>query len=132
MAVVYKTQLNGEAVETHSVIGDVRGRIPLIVDDMLSTGATIEAAVGALRASGAAEPMSIAVTHALWVGRSRDVMGALSLARIAATDTVSADLTEAPRVDTCSVAPLLATAIRRNHYDESLADLRHPRDTRHP
>jgi ribose-phosphate pyrophosphokinase len=124
MAFVHKTRLDGEAVEARSVIGDVRGRLPLIVDDMLSTGATIEAAVGALRAAGAQEPTSVVVTHPLLVGRAREVIEALPLGRIVVTDTVSADPPAFPRVEICSVAPLLATAIRRNHHDESLADLR--------
>lgn len=125
MAFVHKTRLNGEAVEAHAVIGDVRGRLPLIVDDMLSTGATIEAAVGALRTAGAVEPMSVAVTHALLVGRAREILQRLPLANIVVTDSVSMDpAAPPPHLDICSVAPLLTTAIQRNHHDESLADLR--------
>jgi ribose-phosphate pyrophosphokinase len=124
MAFVHKTRLNGETVEAHAVIGDVRDRLPLIVDDMLSTGATIEAAVRALRAAGALEPMAVAVTHALLVGRARAILQELSLARLVVTDTVSTELPVPPHMEVCSVAPLLATAIRRNHQDESLADLR--------
>jgi ribose-phosphate pyrophosphokinase len=124
MAFVHKTRLNGEAVEAHAVIGDVRGRQPLIVDDMLSTGATIEAAAGALRAAGAAEPISIAVTHALLVGRAHEILQRLPLARTVVTDTVSGAVPASPHIEICSVAPLLATAIRRNHQKESLADLR--------
>jgi ribose-phosphate pyrophosphokinase len=124
MAFVHKTRLNGDAVEAHAVIGDVRGRLPLIVDDMLSTGATIEAAVGALRAAGAAEPISVAVTHALLVGRAREILQRLPLARLMATDTVAIEPPALPQLEITSVASLVATAIRRNHYDESLADLR--------
>jgi len=124
MAFVHKTRLNGEAVEAHAVIGDVRGRAPLIVDDMLSTGATIEAAVGVLRAAGAVEPMSVAVTHALLVGRAREILQRLPLANIVVTDSVSVKLPAPAHLEICSVAPLLATAIQRNHRDESLADLR--------
>jgi ribose-phosphate pyrophosphokinase len=124
MAFVHKTRLNGEAVEAHAVIGEVRGRLPLIIDDMLSTGATIEAAVGVLRGAGATEPMTVAVTHALLVGRAREVLQRLPLARIVATDTVGSERPSQPQVDVCSVAPLVATAIRRNHHDESLVDLR--------
>jgi ribose-phosphate pyrophosphokinase len=124
MAFVHKTRLNGEAVEAHAVIGDVRGRLPLIVDDMLSTGATIEAAVGALRAAGAVEPMSVAVTHALLVGRAREILQRLPLVNIVVTDSVSVDPPAQPQMEICSVASLVATAIRRNHHDESLADLR--------
>jgi ribose-phosphate pyrophosphokinase len=124
MAFVHKTRLNGEAVVAHAVIGDVRGRLPLIIDDMLSTGATIEAAVGALRAAGAVEPMAVAVTHALLVGRAREILQRLPLRSLIVTDSVALELPEASLLDICSVAPLLTTAIRRNHHDESLADLR--------
>jgi len=124
VAFVHKTRLNGDAVEAHAVIGDVRGRVPLIVDDMLSTGATIEAAVGALRAAGAAEPISVAVTHALLVGRAREILQRLPLARLMATDTVAIEPPALQQLEIVSVAPLIATAIRRNHRDESLADLR--------
>ena len=124
MAFVHKTRLGGETVEAHAVIGDVRGRSPLVVDDMLSTGATIEAAIDALRAAGAVEPMSVAVTHALLVGRAREVLQRLGLTRVMATDSVTLEPPAPPQVEITSLAGLVATAIRRNHDDESLADLR--------
>jgi ribose-phosphate pyrophosphokinase len=124
MAFVHKTRLDGEEVEAHGVIGDVHARLPLIVDDMLSTGGTLAAAVGALRAAGAVEPMAVAVTHALLAGRAREILRALPLTRLLAADTVTIDAPVVPDLEVISVAPLLATAIRREHRGESLADLR--------
>lgn len=124
MAFVHKTRLNGEKVEAHGVIGDVRNRTPLVIDDMLSTGGTIEAAVGALRAAGAVEPVSVAVTHALLVGHAREVLQRVSLTRLIATDSVTIEPPAPAHFEITSLATLIATAIRRNHYDESLADLR--------
>jgi ribose-phosphate pyrophosphokinase len=126
MAIVHKTRLNGETVEAHAVIGDVRQRTPVIVDDMLSTGATIEAAVGALRAAGALEPISVAVTHALLVGRAPEVLRTLAIGKLIATDTVAFSPPAGIDIETTSVASLIATAIARDHRDESLADLRAP------
>jgi ribose-phosphate pyrophosphokinase len=90
---------------------------------MLSTGATLEAAVAALTAAGASTPMSVAVTHALLVGHAREVLARLPLARLIAADTVAIDRA-APHLEITSLAPLLAAAIRREHRGESLSDLR--------
>jgi ribose-phosphate pyrophosphokinase len=123
MAFVHKTRLTGAEVEAHGVIGDVQGRLPFIVDDMLSTGATLEAAVRVLRAAGAALPVTVAVTHPLLVGRARDVLRSLPIALLLATDTVPVE-SPLESIEIVSVASLMATAIRRDHRDESLADLR--------
>ena len=126
MAVVHKTRLDGEAVEAKAVMGDVAARSPLIIDDMLSTGGTIEAAVAALRAAGAVDPMTVAVTHALLVGHAADLLPKLGLARIVASDSVERDGIANLSVTTKSLAPLLAAAIRGLHRDESLSDSRYP------
>ncbi|RPI47774.1 MAG: ribose-phosphate pyrophosphokinase [Acidobacteria bacterium] len=122
IAFVQKTRLNGEAVAAQGVVGEVRGRAPLIVDDMLSTGGTLVAAVEALRAAGAVDPFVVAVTHALLVARARDLLRSLGLSWVATTDTVTIDPAE-PSIAVTSVAPLLAAAIRRTHRHQSLLDL---------
>jgi ribose-phosphate pyrophosphokinase len=124
MAFVHKTRRSGREVEAHSVIGDVRDRTPVIVDDMLSTGATVEAAVGALRKAGAVDPVTVIVTHALLVGNARDVLRQAAIAHLVVGNTVAIENTRDLPLDVTSVAPLIAAAIRRDHYDESLADLR--------
>jgi phosphoribosylpyrophosphate synthetase len=60
------------------------------------------------------------------VGRAREILERLPLARLIATNTVSRTARPVPHLEITSVASLLATAIRRNHRDESLADLRVP------
>jgi ribose-phosphate pyrophosphokinase len=124
MAFVHKTRLDGEEVEAHAIIGEVRGRHALVVDDMLSTGATIEAAVGVLRGAGALEPMSVAVTHALLVGDAPRILRGLPIERLIAGNTVALSAPAGVPIEVTTVAPLIATAIQRVHSDESLADLR--------
>ena len=124
MAFVHKTRLTGETVETQGVIGRVSNRAPILVDDMISTGGTIEAAVTALRAAGAIDPITVVTTHALLVGDSLETLGELGLSRLVASNTVSFVAPAEPHVETVSVAALIATAIARDHRGESLVDLR--------
>ena len=111
-AYVQKLRLSGHEVEAQTVLGEVRGRKPVIVDDMLSTGATIEAAINALRRAGAAEPATIVVTHGLLVGDARQTLSRLPIARLIATDTVPLDDAGDVPLEIMSIVPLIAGAIR--------------------
>ena len=122
-AVVHKTRMSGTEVVAANVSGDVRGRHPLIVDDMISTGATIAAAVAALRAAGSESEVRVIATHALLVGNAVERLRALPLRWMIVADTLPVpDGTGLP-LEVVSVAPLLADALRRLHDDRSLADL---------
>ncbi len=111
VAVVRKTRLSGEAVRAHEVVGDVRDRPTVIVDDMISTGATIEAAIGVLRAAGATPKITVAATHGPLVAEAADRIAALGVRNILVTDTLPG--ADSALVHHCSVADLLADAIRR-------------------
>jgi ribose-phosphate pyrophosphokinase len=113
--IVHKTRLDAQSVEATAIIGDVRGRAPIIVDDILSTGATIEAAVTAVRAAGAVDPVTVVVTHALMVGRAREALPKLGLDSVIAGDTVEINPPAQLPFRAVSVAPLLAEAIRHLH-----------------
>jgi ribose-phosphate pyrophosphokinase len=124
VAFVHKTRLSGHEVQAHSVIGDIRDRSPLVVDDMLSTGGTLNAAIGALQQAGARGPFVVAVTHALLVGTARDVLRRLPIKRLVVGNTIALDNIDNLPIEVSTVAPLIADAIRRDYGDESLADLR--------
>jgi ribose-phosphate pyrophosphokinase len=123
MAFVQKIRLATGAVRTHGVIGEVEGRSPIVIDDMLSTGATIAAAAEALAAAGARPPILVAVTHPLLVDGACERLRALPVARAIAADSIELPAAEAP-LEIVSVAPLLAAAVLRHHRDRSLERLR--------
>jgi ribose-phosphate pyrophosphokinase len=122
-AVVHKTRLSGEDVSVHAITGDVQGRSPILVDDMISTGGTIEAAVRALLAAGCAPDFNVVATHGLFVGPAMARLAALPVRQFVVTDSVAvAEGLKIP-VEIVSLDELLAEAIRLLHSDRSLAAL---------
>ena len=119
-AVVRKVRLSGSRVRADELAGDVDGCEAIIVDDMISTGATIVAATGLVVARGAVSQVVVA-THGLFVGPAVERLGNLGPRRLLVTDTVSAQVGSATEV--CSIAPLLTEAIGRLHREERLDDL---------
>jgi ribose-phosphate pyrophosphokinase len=122
-AVVHKARLGPEEVTVHAVAGEVRGRAPILVDDMLSTGATVEAAVRALLDQGARPEATIAATHGLFAGSAARRLRELPLRRCLVTDSVPPPAALLARVEVVGLAPLLAEAIRRLHAEEPLDEL---------
>jgi len=95
-AVVRKRRLSGLTVEAVELVGDVSGRAPIIVDDMLSTGGTIESATHLLLQRGAQPHVTVAATHGLFVGPAVDRLRRLPIERIIVTDTLPAPAVAAP------------------------------------
>ncbi len=115
VAVVHKKRLSGEDVEAQGVVGDVAGRHVVVVDDMISTGGTLVAAVKTVLAHGALGPVTVVASHGLFVGPARERLAALPLARVVVTDSVP-PLFEGPAgfpLERVHVAPALASVIRR-------------------
>jgi ribose-phosphate pyrophosphokinase len=90
----------------------VSGRRAIIVDDMVSTGSTIEAAVKALAAAGCCEARVVVATHGLLVGDALERLAALPISRLLVTDSVP-QTRRSPVLEVVTLAPLLAAEIRR-------------------
>jgi len=69
VAIIHKTRISGEEVSVQRIVGDVRDKEVLVIDDMISTGGTIEKAVNALLEAGCSPAgINVMATHALLVG----------------------------------------------------------------
>jgi ribose-phosphate pyrophosphokinase len=123
LAVVYKMRVSGVEVVVQSVVGDVRGKRPILVDDMISTGATVEAAMDALLAHGCRGEIIVAATHGLFVGTAMDRLDRPELVRALTTDSLPPAPGAPARFQVVRLAPLLAEAVRRIMGARGLDDL---------
>jgi ribose-phosphate pyrophosphokinase len=117
-----RTERPNEAV-ANRVVGDVRDRICVLVDDMIDTGGTIVQAAEALMADGAAGVV-IAATHPILSGPAVDRLKNSSVTEIVVTNTLP--MSDEQRFDklTClSIAPLLSRAIREVFEDGSVTSM---------
>ena len=112
-AVLQKRREDGLATRVVGVMGDVRDRPCVIVDDILATGGTIVEAIEALRLAGARPPTHVAVVHALLLDDAADRLAAAGVHEIVATDTVCRPDVEALELRLGTVAPLIGSALTR-------------------
>jgi ribose-phosphate pyrophosphokinase len=124
MAVTHKERLATGEVRAGVLVGDVRGRRPVIVDDMITTGGTIHQCLETLLAAGAAPEVMVAATHGLFVEPAPTVLDHPAIRRIFVTDSLPLPpMGGRLPVQVVSVAPLLAEAIRRSHSGGSVREL---------
>jgi ribose-phosphate pyrophosphokinase len=113
VVLLHKTRETGTETRVTHLVGDVRGRPCLVVDDMISTGGTILEAVERLVQEGARPGIFVAATHGLLLTGAREKLAPESVADIFVTDTIERPTERWPRVHTVSVAPLIAETIQR-------------------
>ncbi len=110
-----------ESPHIRAIIGDVRGKRCLLVDDEIATGGTVFAATDFLLESGATG-VEAAVVHPVMSGSAYDKLAESKLDRLLVTNTLPLHQTS-PKIETLSVAPLIAEAITRIHDGRSLSEL---------
>ena len=122
LAIVAKRRMSDTEVETVSVIGKVRDKTVVMVDDMTETAGTLVSAAKILRRRGAKRIIAV-VSHAglndLGIKRLRKS----NIDELITTDTVPRPSIEGLRLTTCSVAGLLGEAIKRIHTNSSVTSL---------
>jgi ribose-phosphate pyrophosphokinase len=110
--------------EVMNVIGDVRGKRCILIDDIVDSGGTLVNAANALLEQGATEVMAYITHGVLSGGAVAKIMGS-RLKTLVITDTIQA--TEAVRsagnIRVLSIAPLMAEAIARTAREESVSSL---------
>jgi ribose-phosphate pyrophosphokinase len=125
LAIVHKRRDPNVAnqVKVHEVVGEVEGRVCVLVDDMIDTAGTISQAADALFEQGAADVL-VAATHPILSGPAVDRLKNSRISEVVVTNTLPIE--EERRFDkltVLSIAPLIARAIREVFDDGSVTSL---------
>jgi ribose-phosphate pyrophosphokinase len=124
LAIIEKRRVgNLDRAELMNVIGEVRGKRAIIVDDEIDTAGTLTETIHALEREGVTEIYACA-THGVLSDPAIDRIEATSLRELVLTDTVPLPPRKRiSRIKTLSIAPLIGEAIRRIHRGESVGAL---------
>lgn len=119
-----KQRLSDDTVVIDRIVGDVRGRNVIVLDDEIATAGSIIELLKVLRREGA-EQISLAATHGLFTGPAIErLKQEPGIAEIVTTNTVPLPPEkQLPNIVTRSVAPLFAEAVHRIHFGESVSSL---------
>jgi ribose-phosphate pyrophosphokinase len=127
ICIIDKRRKSGTETKAAHIIGDVKDKNVLMVDDMITTGGTITEAVRVLKDHGALD-IYIAATHAVFAPPAMEAqrLPACPFTKLAVTDTIPignrADAIK-DRLAVLSVSELFGEAIHRIHHNESVSDM---------
>jgi len=123
LAIVDKRRPMANEAQVLHIVGEVKGKHVLIVDDMIDTGGTMIAAMEVLKERGARE-IYASCTHPVLSGGTRDRIERSSLKELVVTDTIRlVENQKVSKIRVLSVASLLGEAIRRIHENRSVSSL---------
>jgi ribose-phosphate pyrophosphokinase len=122
LAIVAKKRKSASEVEMLSVVGDVKGKNVLMVDDLTETAGTLTRAAEILKKKGA-KRVYAAVSHAVLNPQTCKRLKDSALEELVTTDTVLHHEAGQLKLTELTVAPLLGEAIKRIHNSESVSSL---------
>lgn len=122
LAIVDKRRSEKDRTEVLTIIGDVKGRNVVILDDMIASGGTLLNAAAKLKEKGAASIMACA-THPVFSGNACENLMKSQVSEVVVTNTLPFDPSCCPKVKVLDVSGILGEAIHRIHSNESVSTL---------
>jgi ribose-phosphate pyrophosphokinase len=125
LAIIHKRRdpMVHNQVSVHEIVGDVKGRVCLLVDDLIDTGRTIVSAAEALKKNGATRVV-VAATHAVFSPPAVELLSSAHIDSVVVTDTLPLPAEKQfDKLTVLSIAPLLARAIHEVFDDGSVTSM---------
>lgn len=124
LAIIDKRRPRPNEAKVMNIIGDVKGRTCVIVDDLVDTAGTLCQAAGALKAHGAARVVAYC-THPVLSGAAVENIASSKLDELVVTDTIPLreDAQQCSKIRQLSIAAMLAETMRRVSTEESVSSL---------
>ena len=122
LAIVAKRRKNASEIESMTLIGDVKGKNVLMVDDLTETAGTLTTASALLKKKGAKQILAC-VSHAILNETGIERLKKSAIDELITTDTVLRPAIDGVKITTLSVAGLLGEAIKRIHNNSSVNSL---------
>ena len=122
LAIIDKRRPERNVTELMHIVGDIKGKNVVIVDDMIDTGGTIIQAAEAIKKDGAKD-VYVCSTHGVFSKDSRNILQKSVLKEIIVTNTIPQKESGYNKIQVLSIAPLLGEAIKRIHNESSVSSL---------
>jgi ribose-phosphate pyrophosphokinase len=122
LAVIFQRRVGTDAKEPVQVVGDVEGRIPILIEDIIDTAGTVMRATDVLLSKGCQPEVYLCSTHPVFAGPAFDRLSRPEIREVIVTNTIPIPSEKRPsKITVLSAAPLMAEAIRRIHHNQSVS-----------
>lgn len=124
LAIIDKRREGPNEAEAMNIIGDVKGKRVIILDDMIDTAGTVVQAASAMKKEGALE-VSVCCTHPVLSGPAIDRIEKSEIKEVIVTDTIplGEKAKNCKKIKVLSVSGILSEAVRRIYYNDSVSSL---------
>jgi ribose-phosphate pyrophosphokinase len=123
LVIMHKRRLDFGSTKTAAIVGDIKGKTAILIDDMVAGGSVLDQ-IPALLEAGAQPPVYLSITHPVLLPTALERLDRGSIAELVTTDTIPIPTSRLhPKIKIQSIAPLLADVIMRIHCGKTISPL---------